>query len=178
MSALCLSRTTWAILAGLSMPLTVIVGNQIADGPLKVLFATMSWGIITSTGAAALALAERFDLLAPPYREPALGLAARLREGAVPPKRRGGWRPSLRLWPTQRVFAHYALVVDFLKRVAAVEPHRCFISDGLTLWDVHDGPSNEPFFRRAEHVYGVDISDIDPPYLWAIAQRIQERRPH
>lgn len=126
----------------------------------------------------ALILAERFDFLALPYRNSPLGLSAALREGAWPPHDRGGWRPSLRLWPTQRVFAHYALVVDFIQRVAGAEPHDCFISDGLTLRDLHRGARNEPLFERALQIYGVDISDIDPPYLWAIAQRIHERRAH
>jgi len=65
-----------------------------------------------------------------------------------------------------------------MQRVAGVEPHGCFVSDGLTLWDLHRGPRNEPLFERAHRIYGVDISDIDPPYLWAIARRIHERRPH
>lgn len=174
-----LNATAWGVVSGVSMVTVMVVGSEHAGtGPLAVIFAYTSGGLMMATSAAVMKVAEYFDLIALPYRQSVLGLSDRLREGVFPPKRRGGWRHSLKLWPTQRVFAHYALILDFLTRVAGVEPYQCFISDGLTLWDLHGGPSNLPFFVRTYEVYGVDISDIDPPYVWAIAERIHERWPN
>ena len=173
------SATAWGVVSGVSTLAVMLVGGeQLGTGPLAVIFMYGSAGLMAITSGAVMKVAEHFDLIALPYRESVLGLSEKLREGVFPPTRRGGWRHSLKFWPTQRVFAHYALVLDFLTRVAGVEPYQCFISDGLTLWDLHGGPSNLPFFVRTYQVYGVDISDIDPPYVCAIAERIHERWPN
>ena len=171
-----INRTAWGVMTGVICWFLVLLRDP-NDGDLLGMFAFWPGFLLWFVTIPALAIAERFDFIALPYRNSPLGLSAALREVPFPPKDRGGRRWTLGLWPTQFVAAHHPLVLDFMRRVGEVDPSRYYVTDGLTLWDLHRGPSNQAFFERTRQIYGVDISDIDPPYLWAIAVRIRAQRP-
>jgi len=76
--------------------------------------------------------------------------------------------------PTEQVEAHYDTIADIVRRVFDMDPGDCFVSDESTLWNFHDGESNEEYHKKIAELYGVDVSDIEPPTLAAIAQRIDE----
>lgn len=58
----------------------------------------------------------------------------------------------------------------------ALAPSECFVSDESTLWDFHQEESNDRFIAAIRERFGIDITDIDPPTIWVIAQRIDEER--
>jgi hypothetical protein len=59
----------------------------------------------------------------------------------------------------QRVRRHEMLAKDFFDRIMGVRYEQCFVSDQSSLWDFHEGESNDVLCNRVLHVYGVDISD-------------------
>ena len=75
-----------------------------------------------------------------------------------------------------RINEHHAQVAEFMRRVMYLDPEEYFLSDESTIENIQRGHENGEYFRRTRNAYGVDVSDITPPYLWAIAERIQERR--
>ena len=77
---------------------------------------------------------------------------------------------------TERVAANYDLVADIVRRVIGMEPEDCFVSDESTLWDFHHGEDNAEYHRKIVVLYGVDVSDLEPPTLAAIAERIRQQR--
>ena len=68
-----------------------------------------------------------------------------------------------------------AIVRDLLQRVLHINPDECFVTDESSLWDFHTGNDNQDYIRRIALLYEVDVSDLDPPTLVAIARRIHER---
>ena len=78
---------------------------------------------------------------------------------------------------TDRIDANQELVADILRQVMGVELEDCcFVSNESTLWDFHHDEDNGECYRRITAIYGVDVSDIEPPSLAAIAERIRQRR--
>jgi len=75
---------------------------------------------------------------------------------------------------TDRVEANRDLVADIVRRVIGMEFENCFVSDESTLWDFHVSEDNVEFVRKILLLYHVDVSDLDPPFLWAIAERIRD----
>jgi hypothetical protein len=71
---------------------------------------------------------------------------------------------------------HEALVRDLLQRVLGFNPDECLVTDESSLWDFHNEETNAEYVRKISLLYGVDVSDIDPPTLAAIAERLHERR--
>jgi hypothetical protein len=77
---------------------------------------------------------------------------------------------------TERVEADSELVGDLVRRVIGMDPESCFVSDESTLWDFHHGEDNADYHRKIAILYGVDVSNIEPPTLAAIAERIRQHR--
>jgi len=69
---------------------------------------------------------------------------------------------------------HQELVADLLERVIGMSPRECLVTDESSLWDFHDGETNEPYVRKIALLYGVDVSDVEPLTLAAICQKIRE----
>jgi hypothetical protein len=74
------------------------------------------------------------------------------------------------------VEANADLVDDILERVLGCVPSDCLVTDESSLWDFHSGESNQEYFGKIAILYGVDVSDINPPTLAAIAARIHRDR--
>jgi hypothetical protein len=83
---------------------------------------------------------------------------------------------DLKFAASARVEANADLVADIVRRVIGMEPEDCFVSDESTLWDFHHGEDNTAYQRQISLLYGVDVSDIEPPTLAAIAERICRQR--
>lgn len=83
---------------------------------------------------------------------------------------------DLKLATTEKVDLHRELIADILQRVIGVAPGDCFVSDESTLWDFHEREDNAEYQKKIVELYGVDVSDIEPPTLVAIALRIRNRR--
>jgi hypothetical protein len=69
---------------------------------------------------------------------------------------------------------HQDLVADLLERVIGINPSDCLVTDESSLWDFHDGDTNEPYVRKIALLYAVDVSDVEPPTVAAICQKIRE----
>jgi hypothetical protein len=87
-----------------------------------------------------------------------------------------GRKMDLTFAATDRVAANYDLVADIVRRVIGMEPEDCFVSDESTLWDFHHGQDNAEYHRKIAVLYGVDVSDVEPPTFAAIAERIRQQR--
>jgi hypothetical protein len=87
-----------------------------------------------------------------------------------------GRKMELKFAASERVEANSDLVADIVRRVIGMEPEDCFVSDESTLWDFHHGEDNAAYHRKIILLYGVDVSDIEPPTLAAIAERIRQQR--
>ena len=103
-------------------------------------------------------------------------LEEHLRERGTLPRPGTGRKLELKFATTERVDANYVLVADVVRRVIGMEPEQCFVSDESILWDFHHEEDNGEYIRKIVLLYNVDVSDLDPPFLWAIAERIGERR--
>jgi hypothetical protein len=68
------------------------------------------------------------------------------------------------------------LVSELVRRVVEMDPSHCFVSDESTLWDFHFDHDNTKYIRKIQELYEVDVSDLNPPNIAAIAERIQQRR--
>lgn len=77
---------------------------------------------------------------------------------------------------TTVVDSHSDVVRDLLERVIGLDPDGCLVTDESSLWDFHDGESNEALLRKISLLYGVDVSGVNPPTLARIAVRIKEAR--
>jgi hypothetical protein len=98
-----------------------------------------------------------------------------LHEHGSLPRPGTGRKLELKFASTERVEANYELVADILQRVIGLEPDKCFVSDASTLWDFHDREDNTAYVDKIILLYNVNVEDVDPPFLWAIAERIKER---
>jgi hypothetical protein len=85
-------------------------------------------------------------------------------------------KPKIEFAPTKEINKHIAIVDDLMVRVMGFEPESYLITDESSLWDFHTEGTNEPYLRKIMLFYGIDVSDIDPPTIAAIAQRIYESR--
>lgn len=103
-------------------------------------------------------------------------LDGHLRERGSLPRPGTGRKLEVKFAAAERVEANHDLVADVVRRVIGMEPENCFVSDESTLWDFHHGDNNAEYIRKILLLYNVDVSDLDPPFLWAIAERIDERR--
>ena len=65
---------------------------------------------------------------------------------------------------------------QFVQRVMYLDPEELYLTDWSTIENIQRGHENKEYYQRTRDAYGVDISDISPPYLWAIAKRIQDDR--
>lgn len=72
-----------------------------------------------------------------------------------------------------RIDANADLVADLMQRVLGMDPGSYFVSDESTLWDFHSEADNMAYAKKILILYRVDISDMNPPFLWAIAERIR-----
>jgi hypothetical protein len=99
-----------------------------------------------------------------------------LREWGSLPRPGAGRKLEVKFAAADRVEANDALVADIVRRVIGMEPENCFVSDESTLWDFHHEEDNAEYIRKILLLYQVDVSDLDPPFLWAIAERIGEQR--
>jgi hypothetical protein len=78
---------------------------------------------------------------------------------------------------SQDIVTEFAPVVHrILREVIGLDPDQCLITDESTLWDFHDGESNQPFLDKIKQVFGVDVSTVEPPTLSAIAQHVEKTR--
>jgi hypothetical protein len=71
------------------------------------------------------------------------------------------------------VEANKQLIDDILERVIGFSATDCLVTDESTLWDFQEGDDNREYFRKISLIYGVDVSDIEPPTLAEIAERIR-----
>jgi len=58
------------------------------------------------------------------------------------------------------------------------EPGNYLLTNDSSLWDFNDEEeaSNEVHYRKIMLLYGVGVSDIEPPTIASIARRIHESR--
>jgi hypothetical protein len=89
------------------------------------------------------------------------------------PLPRPGTRVPIEFTSREQISAHAELEKDFVRRVLDLE--WAWISDESSLWDFHDGKTNEPLISRIRDVYGVDVSDIKSGNLSEILGRIAAR---
>jgi len=99
-----------------------------------------------------------------------------LRERGSLPRPGTGRKLEIKFAATERVDRNHELVAEIVRRVIGMEPANCFVSDESTLWDFHHAGDNDEYIRKILLLYHVDVSELDPPFLWAIAERIGERR--
>ena len=99
-----------------------------------------------------------------------------VREQGSLPRPGTGRELEIKFAAAERIEANYELVAEILRRVIGMEPENSFVSDESTLWDFHQGEDNAEYFRKILLVYGVDVSDVEPPFLWVIAERIAKHR--
>ncbi len=78
--------------------------------------------------------------------------------------------------PSGVVEANAEIVDDILERVIGCAPGDCLVTDESSLRDFHSGEDNQEHFRKIAILYGVDVSDVNPPTLAAIAERIHRER--
>ena len=78
--------------------------------------------------------------------------------------------------PSDRIEANDEVVPDFVQKVLGYEPGDCLLTDESSLWDFHDEEDNAEYQRKTLFLYGISISDIDPPYISAIAERLRNSR--
>ncbi|HET6228665.1 MAG TPA: hypothetical protein VFE05_01225 [Longimicrobiaceae bacterium] len=69
------------------------------------------------------------------------------------------------------------LAAGFFREVLELDYDDCVITDESSLWDFHGENDNEPYFRRIEEVYHVDVRDIASGNLADILERIQPAEP-
>ena len=74
--------------------------------------------------------------------------------------------------PSHLIERHEALARDFLYRVLDLNYDECFLSDQSSLWDFHDGDSNEALHRKISDVYQIDVSDVEGARLGDIFEKI------
>jgi Uma2 family endonuclease len=82
--------------------------------------------------------------------------------------------PSSAQSTTARVREFRQPIATFMARVMFLDAEDHFLCDDTTLDDIRPG-LDEFYVGRTRDVYSVDISDIRPRYLWAIAKRVHER---
>jgi hypothetical protein len=105
-----------------------------------------------------------------------LKLEEHLRQHDSLPRPGTGRPPDVEPATSRQVNAHDEIVADLLQRVFAIDPATCVITDRCTLDDLHYQGDSSRYVREILQLYEVDVSDLDPPYLVAIAERIRERR--
>jgi len=59
---------------------------------------------------------------------------------------------------------------EFTKNI--LELDGAWMSDESSLWDFHEGLTNEPFYVKIEERYHVDVRDIEKANIAAILQKI------
>jgi hypothetical protein len=109
------------------------------------------------------------------FRELETRFAAFRRDNPLPRPGRGA-PLKVELASTTTIDEHHDLVRDLLERVVGMDPDQCLVTDESSLWDFHDGETNEPYVRKIALLYGVDVSGLEPPTLASICQRIKENR--
>ena len=120
--------------------------------------------VVVDTAAAAVRSVAAFVSALSPYSESPLGLSERLPTSSMPP---------VHLWTRVRTEQYEAQVGGFLRRVVGVNDEEFYFNDGTTLEDIHPG-CVDAYVQLTRQIYGVEISDIQPRYLWMIAKRIHE----
>jgi len=164
-----LSRTGCGVVAAGVAGVTFVL-----VGPLEDRFFGQDSSRVRLTAAAFAAgavfwLADRLGVLSAPYSSGMFNL----RDAPDAP---ADDVPRLALTPTTRVNERREEVVDFMRRIMNLDADQYFLSDDTTLSDLHPDGDHHGYVRRTLAVYGVDIADVVPPYLWAIAKRIRERQ--
>jgi len=101
---------------------------------------------------------------------------SRFREANPLPRPGRGAALKIEIAPSGVVEANAELVDDILERVIGLAPGDCLVTDESSLSDFHTDEDNQEYFRKIAILYGVDVSDIDPPTLAAIAARIHGDR--
>jgi len=96
----------------------------------------------------------------------------RHREGKPMP--RPGTNVPIEFAPSDGVYAHPDLTDDFIRRVLGLD--WAFVSDQSSLWDFHEGQTNEALIAKIKELYGVDVSDIESGHLATILDRIATAR--
>ncbi|HZI79144.1 MAG TPA: hypothetical protein VFD69_06505 [Vicinamibacterales bacterium] len=129
----------------------------------------MQLALAGAAAAAVLWTADRFGLLSAPYTSAALDLRGDDSQRSNEPP---GFTPA----PRSRVDEHSEVIAEFMRRVLDLDARQYFLSDDSTVLDFVQGDEPSRFTERTRQVYGVDVADIDPPNLWEIARRIEERR--
>ena len=84
--------------------------------------------------------------------------------------------PPVPLWTRVHTEQYQAEIGGFLRRVIGLDDEAFYFNDGTTLDDICSGYV-DVCVRQTREIYGVEISDIQPPYLWMIAKRIHDG-PH
>lgn len=114
-------------------------------------------------------------------REEALEDLRRAFEGfrATNPLPRPGRGAELKITfaPSDLLDRHRQTAEELVESLFGIPPNDCFLSDDSTLWDFHQESLNDQFAALIRDRYGVDITDLQPPTVWAIAERIDQKRP-
>jgi hypothetical protein len=87
-----------------------------------------------------------------------------------------GAKMEITFAPMVEVERYPDLSRDILSRVLGMDPDECLITDESSLWDFHNGETNDEYISKIILLYGVDISDMDQPKISAICKRIDEHR--
>jgi hypothetical protein len=120
---------------------------------------------IVAAAGGVLWLADYVRLLAAPYRTATLAL----RED--PPPLPHQWLPPLP--SASKVDQHLETIEDFMQRVMGLDARAYELEDDTTIWDFAPVTSSGRWDDRARLFYGIELSKIEPAYLWAIAERIR-----
>jgi len=86
--------------------------------------------------------------------------------------------PKIVFTPDNEIEDHYDIVEDLMLRVLGFEPGNYLLTNDSSLWDFNDEEeaSNEVYYRKIMLLYGIDVSDIEPPTIASIARRIHGSR--
>jgi hypothetical protein len=96
----------------------------------------------------------------------------RQRDGKSMP--RPGTKVPIEFAPSSRVYADPELTDDFIRRVLGLD--WAFVSDESSLWDFHNGETNDVLIAKIRDLYGVDVSDIGSGNIATILGRIATHR--
>lgn len=90
------------------------------------------------------------------------------------PLPRPGTRVPIEFAAQDRTLTHPELVNDFIHQVLGLD--WAWISDESSLWDFHDGETNDRYYAKIKEVYGLDVSDMKSAKLCEIFDRIASER--
>jgi Domain of unknown function (DUF4111)/Nucleotidyltransferase domain len=112
----------------------------------------------------------------PPDLTETLALIQHTTQFAWPDKAANAMEQPLAFASSHLIDRYESLAREFLPRVLDLDYDECFISDRSSLWDFHDGDSNDALYRKISDLYGVDVSDVHDATIAGILEKIAAHR--